>query len=113
MVPDNHILHVRFTHFSLYQYDKDCLQLYENESGIFKPRQAFFGYQDAFNVTTNNEALFVFRSDEANNSTGFRAEYEVLKIPGKPKQFYFTTQLRQLWIAWLFVAVVVHLHRFE
>ncbi|XP_031550756.1 uncharacterized protein LOC116288153 isoform X1 [Actinia tenebrosa] len=81
MVPDNHTLHVHFTNFSLYEYDKDCLQLYENNSRIFKHRQAFFGQQPPFTITATSDVMFVFRSDEENNSTGFRANYTMFKTP--------------------------------
>ena len=87
MVPDNHNLVVNFTKFSLYEYDKDSLQLYEYDSRIFQPKQAYFGHQQPFTITATSDLMFVFRSDEENNSTGFKAEYSIFKTHGMLTQY--------------------------
>jgi hypothetical protein len=77
MVPANHTIHVHFTNFSLYD-TKDALELYKRINGTFKLNYTYHGrYGKPFTFTATSDLEFVFRSDQAHNSTGFRAEYDV------------------------------------
>ena len=84
MVPDNHTLHVRFTHFSMNGSDvDDYLQFFIMMNGTHQINETFYGVKQPFNVTATSEVKFLFRSDEDSNSYGFRAEYHVFRSRGK------------------------------
>jgi hypothetical protein len=84
MVPVNHTIHVHFTNFSLYGNDtKDVLKFSKIIYGRFRLNYTFYGDMPPFTLTGDSDLEFVFRSDEANNSSGFRAEYNMFIPQGE------------------------------
>jgi hypothetical protein len=84
MVPADHTIHVHFTNFSFYGNDKkDVLQFYENISGTFQLRSTLHGSKPLFALLSTSDLLFKFSSNEANNSVGFRAEYNIFMPTGE------------------------------
>ncbi|XP_031566189.1 uncharacterized protein LOC116301291 isoform X2 [Actinia tenebrosa] len=87
MVPDNRILHVYFTNFSLYESaKKDNLTFLTFVDGSFHLNDTFHGHHNQpFTITETNDVLFEFLTNEEGHSTGFRAEYTVFKSPVPPE----------------------------
>jgi len=83
-VPENHTVIIRFTNFYLDNFninDTDVLELHRLSNGSFILNETFTGTRELFQITSTSDVLFVFRSNEVNNSYGFHAEYRVF-VPG-------------------------------
>ena len=85
-VPTNHTIHVNFTSFSLAVEngnDADVLEYYRSTNDSLELVKAYRGRMESFKVNSTSDLVFVFRSNQANNSLGFHAGYHIIVNEGE------------------------------
>ena len=85
-VPANHTIHVNFTSFSLaveIDNDADVLEYYRSTNDSLELVKAYRGRMGSFKVNSTGDLVFVFRSNQANSSLGFHAEYHIILNEGE------------------------------